>query len=81
MSLAFGRIYRATANIIKEHYPSGKVLPGGKLIEMLHTYPNLYCDLSTGSGLNALKRDSEFAKKIILEFQDRLLYGRDYFDN
>ena len=65
----------------KEHYPSGKVLPGGKLIEMLRTYPNLYCDLSAGSGLNALTRDPEYAKEFILEFQDRILYARDYFDN
>ncbi|HQD39644.1 MAG: amidohydrolase [Firmicutes bacterium] len=65
----------------KETYPTGKVLPGGKLIEMLRTYPNLYCDLSAGSGLNALTRDPEYAKEFILEFQDRILYGRDYFDN
>lgn len=65
----------------KTIYPSGKVLPGGKLISMLHKYPNLYCDLSAGSGCNALKRDPEFAKTFLAEFQDRVLYGRDYFDN
>lgn len=65
----------------KAVYPSGKVLPGGKLINMLHEYPNLYCDLSAGSGCNALKRDPEFAKVFLTEFQDRVLYGRDYFDN
>lgn len=65
----------------KEPYPKGKVVPGGKVIEMLRKYPNLYCDLSAGSGLNALKRDPEFAKEFLLEFQDRVLYARDYFDN
>ena len=65
----------------KEVYPTGKVLPGGKLIEMLRTYSNLYCDISAGSGFNALNRDPEFAKEFIWEFQDRILYGRDYFDN
>jgi predicted TIM-barrel fold metal-dependent hydrolase len=65
----------------KEGYPKGKVVPGGKVIEMLRTYPNLYCDWSAGSGLNALSRDPEFAKEFILEFQDRILYARDYFDN
>ena len=65
----------------KEPYPKGKVLPGGKLIEMLRKYSNLYCDLSAGSGCNALKRDPEFAKSFLLEFQDRVLYARDYFDN
>ncbi|NPV80379.1 MAG: amidohydrolase family protein [Firmicutes bacterium] len=65
----------------KSAYPSGKVVPGGKVISMLRKYPNLYCDLSAGSGCNALKRDLEFAKDFLLEFQDRLLYARDYFDN
>lgn len=62
-------------------YPKGKVEPGGKVIEMLRHYPNLYCDISAGSGHNAFQRDLEFAKQFILEFQDRILYGRDYFDN
>ena len=65
----------------KAVYPFGKVLPGGKLITMLRKYPNLYCDLSAGSGCNAMKRDPEFAKGFLTEFQDRVLYGRDYFDN
>jgi predicted TIM-barrel fold metal-dependent hydrolase len=62
-------------------YPKGKVLPGGKVVQMFRQYPNLHADLSAGSGLNALKRDPEFALDFILEFQDRLLYARDYFDN
>lgn len=65
----------------KEAYPNGKVIPGGKLIEMLRKYPNLYCDLSAGSGCKAMTRDPEFAKEFLLEFQDRVLYARDYFDN
>ncbi len=62
-------------------YPTGKVVPGGKLPQMFRQYPNLYADLSAGSGLNALTRDSPFAREFLLEFQDRLLYGRDGFDN
>ena len=62
-------------------YPTGKVVPGGKLPQMFRQYPNLYADLSAGSGLNALTRDSSFAREFLLEFQDRLLYGRDCFDN
>ena len=65
----------------KVPYPKGKVQPGGKVVEMLRKYPNLYCDISAGSGVNAFRRDPEFAKQFILEFQDRILYGRDYFDN
>jgi predicted TIM-barrel fold metal-dependent hydrolase len=48
---------------------------------MLHQYPNLYADLSAGSGLNALKRDPAFAIDFCIEFQDRLLYARDCFHN
>ena len=65
----------------KESYPDGPVAPGGKLIEMLRAYPNLYCDISAGSGHNALARDAEHALRFIDEFQDRILYARDCFDN
>jgi predicted TIM-barrel fold metal-dependent hydrolase len=65
----------------KTSYPKGMVQPGGKLIDMLQMYTNLYCDMSAGSGRNALSRDPEFAKQFLIEFQDRILYGRDYFDN
>ncbi|MEZ4860821.1 MAG: amidohydrolase family protein [Caldilineaceae bacterium] len=65
----------------KEVYPKGPVLPGGKVTQMFRDYPNLYADLSAGSALNALNRDREFTKDFLLEFQDRILYGRDYFDN
>ncbi len=62
-------------------YPSGKVMPGGKIVDMLRRHRNLYCDLSGHSGANALRRDPEFAKGFLPEFEKRILYGRDYFDN
>ncbi|MEN6356171.1 MAG: amidohydrolase family protein [Armatimonadota bacterium] len=65
----------------KEPYPTGKVEPGGKLIDMLDTYPNLYCDISSGSGCNALSRDPEFGRQFLIDYSDRILYARDYFDN
>lgn len=65
----------------KTNYPNGKLLPDGKLVDMMRRYPNLYCDLSAGSGLNALQRDEKFAAQFLLEFQDRALYGRDVFHN
>jgi predicted TIM-barrel fold metal-dependent hydrolase len=65
----------------QEYYPTGAVIPGGAVTRMLTTYPNLYADLSAGSGLNALKRDPVFARDFLIEFQDRLLYARDGFDN
>ena len=64
----------------KESYPGGGVLPGGRLSEIMRKYPNLYADLSAGSGLKALQRDRDFGRNFLLEFQDKLLFGRDYFD-
>ncbi len=62
-------------------YPDGKIAPEGKTIEMFRRYDNLYCDLSAGSGFGALNRDHDFAVRFIEEFQNRILFGRDYFDD
>jgi predicted TIM-barrel fold metal-dependent hydrolase len=64
----------------KEAYPDGPVLPGGRVPQLLRQYRNLCADLSAGSGLKALSRDREFGRKFLVEFQDKLLFGRDYFD-
>jgi hypothetical protein len=65
----------------KEAYPKGPVVPGGAVVSLMRECPNLYGDLSAGSGCNALQRDPGFAKEFLDEFQDRICYGRDYFDN
>ncbi len=57
-------------------YPQGKVIPG-RLVELMREYGNLYCDLSAGSGMNALRRDPEHAARFLEEFSDRVLYGCD----
>jgi predicted TIM-barrel fold metal-dependent hydrolase len=62
-------------------YPRGPIVPGGKLVTMMRQYPNLHCDISAGSGHTALSRDLAFTTDFLLEFQDRVLYARDYFDN
>lgn len=62
-------------------YPQGKVLPGGKVNELFDAFPNLYGDLSAGSGLGALQRDVEHAKTFIKTYQDRLLFARDCFSD
>ena len=58
-------------------YPKGKVLPGGRVPELLRRYGNLWGDLSAGSGCNAVSRDPEWGYKFMDEFQDRLLFGLD----
>jgi len=62
-------------------YPTGPVTPGGQVVRMLRTYPNLYGDISAQSGLNALSRDPGFGREFLDEFQDRLLFARDDYDN
>jgi hypothetical protein len=40
----------------------------------------LIADLSAGSALTAISRDPEFGKRFLIEFQDKMLWARDYFD-
>jgi len=63
-------------------YPKGKAIVGrGRIVEFLEKFPNLHCDLSAGSGQVALSRDPEFTRKFLIAYQDRMLFGRDQFDN
>jgi len=64
----------------KASYPDGPVLAGGRLSDIMRKHRNLYADLSAGSGLKALQRDRNFGRDFLIEFQDKLLFGRDYFD-
>ncbi len=74
------------ANIDKNHgdqsvlYPKGPVTPGGWTDRLLSDYPNMYGDLSAGSGLNALTRDEDFTRDFLKRHRDRLLFGSDCSD-
>ena len=74
------------ANIDKDHrdqsvlYPKGPVTPGGLTDRYLSDYPNMYGDLSAGSGLNALTRDESFTKDFLIRHQDKLVFGSDCSD-
>jgi predicted TIM-barrel fold metal-dependent hydrolase len=61
-----------------QQYPSGPVTPGGALDALMDTYPNLYCDLSAGSGHNAIARDPAFGRAFVLRRASRLVFGTDY---
>ena len=76
----FWREISANADSSKEGYPEGAVTPEGKLQQYLDTYPNLYCDLSAGSGFRGLSRTPGYGAEFLLKYQDRCLFGRDYFD-
>lgn len=59
-------------------YPKTKIAPGGALDRLFDHYPNLYGDLSSGSGYNAMTRDPEFTVAFLQRRADRLLFGTDY---
>jgi predicted TIM-barrel fold metal-dependent hydrolase len=58
-------------------YPAGPVRAPGRVSELLARYPNLYADLSAGSGFSAISRDPEFGYRFLEEHQDKLLFGTD----
>lgn len=59
-------------------YPKGKVNPGGAIDRLMGKYPNIYGDLSAGSGANSISRDPEFGREFMIRRQDRLMFGTDY---
>ncbi len=60
----------------RTRYPTGPVR-NGRIPELMRKYPNLYCDMSAGSGNNALARDLDHAGRFLMEFPDRILFGID----
>ena len=58
-------------------YPKGPVAEGGAVPRLMRAYPNLWADLSAGSGFNAMTRDAGFGLRFMEEFQDKLLFGTD----
>lgn len=59
-------------------YPKSAVAPGGALDRLMERYPNIYGDLSAGSGANAIRRDPAFGREFLIRRADRLLFGSDY---
>ena len=74
------------ANVSAEHdqkelYPKTPVVPGGMTDHYLSDYPNMFGDLSAGSGLNAMTRDEEHAAGFLDRHHAKLFYGSDCADN
>ncbi len=72
-------------NIDKNHsqaemYPKTPVTPGGITDRLLSDYPNMYGDMSAGSGLNSMLRDEDQARGFLKRHQDKLLFGSDCND-
>jgi uncharacterized protein len=72
-------------NIDKNHvqtemYPKTPVTPGGITDRLLSDYPNMYGDMSAGSGLNSMLRDEDHARGFLKRHRDKLLFGSDCSD-
>jgi predicted TIM-barrel fold metal-dependent hydrolase len=59
-------------------YPNGPVAPGGAIDTLMDKYPNLYGDLSAGSGAGAITRDPKFGREFLVRRADRLMFGTDF---
>ncbi len=63
---------------VRGGYPKGKITPGGAVDRLLQNYPNIYGELSAGSGHNALTRDPDFTDGFFERNWKQLLFGTDY---
>lgn len=61
----------------KTLYPTGPVKPGGLIDRLMSDYPNLYADMSAGSGYGALSRDEDFTAGFLQRHRKQILYGSD----
>ena len=61
-------------------YPKGPVKPGGAIDRLMDAYPNIYGELSAGSGANAISRDPVFGRQFLIRRQDRVLFGTDFLE-
>ena len=59
-------------------YPKGKVAPGGAIDRLMSKYPNIYGDLSAGSGANSISRDLKFGREFLIRRADRIMFGTDF---
>ena len=79
------QVYSDFPEVTFQHAHYGQTLMKGihldVIAELLDKYPNLYIDLSMGSGITGyhgyLKRDLETIRNFVIEYQDRILFGSD----
>jgi predicted TIM-barrel fold metal-dependent hydrolase len=78
---AFWREISADADQQTHGYPHSPIVGRGRILEFMDRFPNLNCDLSAGSGQGALGRDLNFTRKFLTDYQDRVFFGRDEYNN
>ncbi len=59
-------------------YPKGPVAAGGAIDTLMEKYPNLYGDLSAGSGAGSIARDLKFGREFLIRRADRIMFGTDF---
>lgn len=59
-------------------YPKTKVAPGGAIDALMEKYPNIWGDLSAGSGAGSISRDLDFGREFLIRRQDRIMFGTDF---
>ena len=64
--------------ITRTDYPKGPITKEGRISKIMRACPNLYCDVSARSGMNAFTRDPKYTYRFIEEFSDRIMWGTDY---
>lgn len=59
-------------------YPKGPVAAGGAIDALMDKFPNIYGDLSAGSGAGSISRDLAFGREFLIRRQDRIMFGTDF---
>ncbi|MDD4774502.1 MAG: amidohydrolase family protein [Eubacteriales bacterium] len=80
--IGHGPAFWAEISILRQEsdrfgYPAYPVIEEGRIAELMRCYPNLWVEISAGSGANAMLRDTEYAVTFISEFSDRIIFGTD----
>jgi predicted TIM-barrel fold metal-dependent hydrolase len=80
---AMGRALERCPDTIFIGHASGfwSHLEDGGIEKFLEAFPNVFCDISAGSGFTALDRDHDTARSFLMHRQDRVLFGRDWSDS
>ncbi|SDQ59716.1 amidohydrolase family protein [Natronobacterium texcoconense] len=58
--------------------PEGPIESRGRIWELLAEYDNIYGDISTRSGWNALVRDETLGQELLETHHDQIVFGTDY---
>ncbi|WP_241434370.1 amidohydrolase family protein [Natronorubrum tibetense] len=58
--------------------PEGSITSRGRIWDLLAEYDNIYGDISTLGGWNALTRDHEHGQALLESHHDQLVFGTDY---